>query len=206
MADQSVVTSIVLAGGGGKRFGRDKLSERIGDRTLLQRVISCLGQLSSHILVVIAQRQTKPHLSSFSAEVIVDLYPDTSALGGIYTGLLASRSFHSLVVAADMPFLNSPLLAYMLETASDCDVVIPRINGNLEPLHAVYSKKCLIPMQQQIEQGELQVRRLLEQVRVKYVEEAEIDRFDPKHLSFFNINTVADLRRAREMLGESGGP
>jgi molybdopterin-guanine dinucleotide biosynthesis protein A len=36
-------------------------------------------------------------------------------------------------------------------------------------------------------------------VRVKYVEEDEIDRFDPEHLSFFNINTQADLDKAREI-------
>jgi molybdopterin-guanine dinucleotide biosynthesis protein A len=35
------------------------------------------------------------------------------------------------------------------------------------------------------------------------VEAEEIDRFDPKHLSFFNINTEADLKIARELAKET---
>ncbi len=36
-------------------------------------------------------------------------------------------------------------------------------------------------------------------VKVRYVEEDEIDKFDPEHLSFFNINSQADLDRARKL-------
>jgi molybdopterin-guanine dinucleotide biosynthesis protein A len=206
VTNKSDLTSIVLAGGRGKRFGRDKLSEVIGDRTLLQRVIDRLDGLSSQILVVIAQGQSQPCMLPTSAQVIVDLYPEKGALGGIYTGLVASHSLHSLVVAADMPFLNTALLHYMIENSPVYDVVIPRIDGTLEPLHAIYSKNCLTYMQQQVERGEFRIRNFFGRVKVRYVEQAEIDRFDPQHLSFFNINTLADLRRAKKLLRKSGVP
>ncbi len=196
------MTSIVLVGGKGLRLGRDKLSEMIGGRTLLERVIDCLSLVGDEILVVIAQGQPKPALPS--TKVVVDLYPGKGALGGIYTGLVAAQSFHSLVVAADMPFLNPSLLRYLIQVSPTFDAVIPMIKGELEPLHAIYSKNCLAPIQQQIEQGKLKVRDFLDQVRVRYVEEAEINRFDPKKLSFFNINTSADLGKARALLKESG--
>jgi molybdopterin-guanine dinucleotide biosynthesis protein A len=32
---------------------------------------------------------------------------------------------------------------------------------------------------------------------VRYVDEGTIDRIDPRHLSFFNINSEADLEEAR---------
>jgi len=199
------VTSIVLAGGKGKRFGRDKLSETIEGRTLLQRVVDSLSLVSKKILVAVAPSQPRPDLSLTSVEVIVDLYPGKSALGGIYTGLMASHSFHNLAVAADMPFLSIPLLRYMIEGAAGFDVVVPRINGELEPLHALYSKRCLVPMQWQMERGELRIRHFLDQMKVRYVEEPEIDRFDPEHLSFFNINTAADLKKARALSQRLGG-
>jgi molybdopterin-guanine dinucleotide biosynthesis protein A len=192
------MTSIVLAGGKGKRLG-DKLSKTIGGRTLLQRVIDSLGLLSEEILVVIAQGQSQP---AVAIKAVVDLYPGGGALGGIYSGLVTSRSLYSLVIAGDMPFLNPFLLRYLIQLSPGFDVVIPRIGGKLEPLHAIYSKNCLAPIQQRIEQGDLKVGGFLEQVRVRYVEEAEIDKVDPKHLSFFNINTLADLRRARAMWKE----
>lgn len=192
------MTSIVLAGGKGKRLG-DKLSKTIGGRSLLQRVIDSLGLLSEEILVVIAQGQSQP---AVAIKAVVDLYPGGGALGGIYTGLVTSRSLSSLVTAGDMPFLNPFLLRYLIQLSPGFDVVIPRIGGKLEPLHAIYSKNCLAPIQQRIEQGDLKIGGFLEQVRVRYVEEAEIDKVDPKHLSFFNINTLADLRRARAMWKE----
>lgn len=196
------MTSIVLAGGKGLRLGRDKLSEMIGDRTLLERIIDRLSLVSGEILIVIAQGQPKPALPP--TKVVVDLYPGKGPLGGIYTGLVAAQSFHSLVVAADMPFLNLSLLRYLIQVSPTYDVILPRIKDELEPLHAIYSKNCLVPIQQQIEQGKLKVRDFLGQVRVRYVEEAEISRFDPKNLSFFNINTLADLGRAKALLKESG--
>ncbi len=196
------MTSIVLAGGKGLRLGRNKLSEMVGDRTLLERVVDRLSLVGDEILIVIAQGQ--PKLVLPPTKVVVDLYPGKGALGGIYTGLVAAQSFHSLVVAADMPFLNLPLLRYLIQVSPTHDVIIPRIKDELEPLHAIYSKNCLAPIQQQIEQGKLKVRDFLDQVRVRYVEEAEINRFDPRKLSFFNINTLADLGRARALLKESG--
>jgi molybdopterin-guanine dinucleotide biosynthesis protein A len=53
-----------------------------------------------------------------------------------------------------------------------------------------------------LEQNERQIRKLFSMVTVKYVEEDEINRFDPKHLSFFNINNQDDLERARKLATE----
>jgi molybdopterin-guanine dinucleotide biosynthesis protein A len=39
---------------------------------------------------------------------------------------------------------------------------------------------------------------------MRYVEEAEIDSLDPEHLSFFNINSQADLDRATALATEKG--
>ncbi len=198
------MTSIVLAGGRGLRLGRGgKLSETIGGRTLPQRVIDCLIPLSSEILVVIAQGQPEPALAGPVVRVVTDLYPGKGALGGIYTGLVASSSFHNLVVACDMPFLNSLLLGYMIQLSPGFDVIIPRVEAKLEPLHAIYSRDCLTPIRQQIEQGNLKISNLLERVKVRYVEEGEINRFDPKHLSFFNINTRTDLEMAKAKIEKS---
>lgn len=201
------MTSIILAGGKGTRLGRDKLREVVGGDVMLQRVIDRLASVNDEILVVVAQGQDTPVLPE-GARVLVDLYPAGGALGGLYTGLLASSSFHCLAVAGDMPFLNPSLLGYMMHISPGNDIVIPRIGERLEPLHAVYSKDCLDILRQQIEQGKRSLQDFVKQVslkhKVRYVEEAEIDRFDPEHLSFFNINTPADLEKAK-MLAEKLG-
>lgn len=119
---------------------------------------------------------------------------------GIYSGLKLSQDPHNVVVACDMPFLNVNLLRYMMGLTAGFDVVIPRIGGLVEPLHAVYSRNCLAVMGRMLDEGNFKISNLLEMVKVRYVEESEIHSFDPQHLSLFNINTPADVERAQQIV------
>jgi molybdopterin-guanine dinucleotide biosynthesis protein A len=101
-----------------------------------------------------------------------------------------------------MPLLNLELLRYMVLLSSDFDVVIPRIEGKTEPLHAVYSRACLGPIEELLRRGELRIIGFFSQVRVRYVEEDEIDAFDPEHRSWFNINSPSELERAQALVKE----
>jgi molybdopterin-guanine dinucleotide biosynthesis protein A len=137
-------------------------------------------------------------------EIVVDVYPDKGPLGGIYTGLLASQSSHSIVVACDMPFLNTELLRYMIELSGGLDAVVPRLGeGMVEPLHAIYSRSCLDNMKIRLERNQLGINSFLDTVRVRYVERAECQRLDPQLLSFFNINYQSDLDRAIALAAEN---
>jgi molybdenum cofactor guanylyltransferase len=201
------VSSIILAGGKSTRLGRNKLVETIGNVSLLERVVFCLSSLKTDIIVVVAQESSLPHLTMTKfpgLKIVTDIYPGKGSLGGIYTGLAFSGSFYNLVVACDMPFLNPDLLRYMIDLAGEYDVVIPRVNGVLEPLHAVYSLNCVSRIEFLIKQNRLSILELYPMVIMKYIENAEIDRFDPAHLSFFNINTEADLQKGIKLAGKEG--
>lgn len=171
--------------------------EVIGGTTVLQRVVDAVSSLSREVLLITAPGpgerplDLRPGLHWLS-----DLHPGKGSLGGIYTGLYHASCYYSLVVACDMPFLNLSFLRYLVEQAPGHDIVIPYIGTHQEPLHAVYSKDCLGPMEALIEQDRLQIIQLLPMVRVRRITEPEIDRLDPEHLSFFNINTPADLEWA----------
>ena len=198
------ISCIVLAGGKGLRLGRDKALETVNDRYLLQRVVSRLSSFNSNIIIVTAAKRPLPHFNGYPKIIMAtDTYPGKGPLGGIYTGLATSDSVYNLVVACDMPFLNQALLRYMIQLSANFDLVVPRWDGMVEPLHAVYSKGCLAPVESLLKQGTLNIAKLFTLVKVRYVEAEEIDRFDPKHLSFFNINTEADLKMARELAKET---
>jgi molybdopterin-guanine dinucleotide biosynthesis protein A len=198
--DSPDISGIVLAGGKSVRLGRDKLVETIGDTSLLQRVLSCLGSFNRDIIIVTAGGHD---LSRFAdhprLKIVNDIYPGKGSLGGVYTGLTVSKSLHNLVVGGDMPFLNRDFLSYMMQLSAEFDVVIPRLGNAVEPLHAIYSRACLAPIENLFRQNNLRIIDFLHLVRVRYIEAGEIDRFDPNHLSFFNINTEADLKTAREL-------
>ena len=74
-----------------------------------------------------------------------DVLPDKGSLGGIYTALTHSSQPYTLALACDMPFVNPALLRHMigLRQGDQFDVIVPRVDGYPEGLHAIYSQDCL---------------------------------------------------------------
>lgn len=196
------ISCIILAGGKSIRFGHDKILEKIGNTSLLEQVISQVDSLSKEIIIVTAKERSFAQLANHpKIKTASDIFPGQGSLGGIYTGLIKSDSLYNLVVAADMPFLNEPLLRYMIKVSDGFDFILPRINNMYEPLHAIYSKNCIAPIKSILEQGKKVIIELFKYVKVRYVEAEEVDRFDPRHMSFFNINTREDLNLAKKIAG-----
>jgi molybdopterin-guanine dinucleotide biosynthesis protein A len=198
------MTSIILAGGKSSRLGQSKALQVIDGKSLIQWVIDRLAILSTEIIIVTAHGEAIPCSSAVRIKTVADIYPGKGPLVGIYSGLIASSSSRVIVVGCDTPFLSVGLLKYMTRLSSTFDVVVPQIEKKVEPLCAVYSKSCVAPIQELLERNELQISKLFSTVKVKYVEEDETNRFDPEHLSFFNINNQDDLERARKLAAEKG--
>jgi len=198
------MTSIIVAGGKSLRLGRSKALETIGGKSLIQWVVDRLSVLSTEIIIATAHGEAIPCSSAGRIKTVADIYPEKGPLTGIYSGLMASSSPRAIVVGCDTPFLSVGLLEYMTQICSTFDVVVPRIKDKVEPLCAVYSRSCLAPIQELLEQNERRIVELFGMVKVKYIEEDEINGFDPEHLSFFNINSQDDLERARKLATEKG--
>lgn len=197
------ISAVVLAGGQSSRLGKDKSFLLIGGQPLVARTVHTLAQLSDDLLIVTNWPQRYQPLA-LPARLVPDEQPGAGSLMGIYSGLRAARYPQALVVGCDMPFLNLALLTHMLLLAEGCDVVIPRVSGLLEPLHAVYGKTCLPAIARLMAQGRRQVIAFFHEVRVCYLEDDEVDRFDPDHLSFLNVNTEEDWVRVQAILAGGG--
>ena len=195
------LSCIILIGGKSLRLGRDKALEQLGANNLTERVLQTVSSFKTEIILVENSKVSHRQFNNFpKLRYTTDVYPGKGPLGGVYTGLIDSNTSYNLVVACDMPLLNVGLLHYMVEQAPGFDMVIPRTGNYVEPLHAVYSKRCLGAMKKLIERNVLQINRLLPSLNIRYIEPEEIDRFDSRHLSFININTEADLKKAKELL------
>ena len=223
------VSGIILAGGLSRRMGRDKALIDFDGAPLIARVLERVRPLCADVMIVANDQDA---YAQFGVPVIGDVYPGKGSLGGAYSGLLAAHEQYVLAVACDMPFLNVALLRYLIALAPQFDVVIPRapdpsskvprsargdkpadVSRNvqrvlakqvdLHPTHAVYSKTCLPAMQARLLAGDLRLIGFHDKVRVRVVEPAEVDRFDPQHLSFFNANTPADWEVARAFVAQS---
>jgi molybdopterin-guanine dinucleotide biosynthesis protein A len=176
---------------------------------ILDRIIERLACLCEEIILVTNKPEShgKEALShDKQVKVVQDKVPHQGPLGGILAGLVASTSLHSLVVACDMPFLNVELLKYLMSmagpTGGGVDVVIAESPEGPEPLHAVYSKNCISPIEKRLAEGDFRIISFFDEVKVKRVGKDEVTKLDPHLLSFFNINTLEDLAYARKMCSD----
>ena len=197
-------SAIILAGGKNTRIARNKaFIELPTGETILQHTINILQEIFPEIIIVTNQKDAYLPYGScgkFNVPVVEDLIKESGPLGGIFTGLCYSVSKHNFVVACDMPFIQPALIRLLLEKSGNYDVVIPEIDGEVEPLFAVYSKNCLPVMFEHLQKQNLKIRQVLGKLHLKKIGREEIDRLDPKHLSFFNINTQEDLRKAESLI------
>jgi molybdopterin-guanine dinucleotide biosynthesis protein A len=191
------VSAIILAGGKNTRIGRNKAFIQLSTgETILQNAINILRPIFPEIIIVTNRKEA---YQNFDVSVVEDLIKESGPLGGIFTGLCHSTSKHNFVVACDMPFIQPGVIRLLLKEIGTCDVVIPDVDGDVEPLFAVYSKKCIPAMFEHLQKQNLKMREILSKLQVKKIGAEEIDRLDPEHLSFFNINTEEDLRRAESL-------
>jgi molybdopterin-guanine dinucleotide biosynthesis protein A len=196
--------AIILAGGRSTRMGTNKALLRLspGGHAVIERLVSQLGEagLAPDLLIT-----NTPHEYAFlGLPMVPDDVPGAGPLGGILTALNHSPYERVLVVACDMPMLNPMLLRYMVSLPGDYDALIPcrtDLSGRmrLETLHAIYSRRCIGPISERIRAGELKVATVVEDIRVRYLDEEEMRRYDPGLQSFRNVNTPEDWEElARE--------
>jgi len=203
--DQTPCSVIVLAGGQSERLGRDKSLLQINGQSLLELTVSKLAPLSDD-LVVVTNDETRFEEMALPVRYVPDVRRGVGSLMGVYSGLKAARHSRALAVACDMPFLNLPLLRHMMSLVEGYDVVVPQLGSFYEPLHAFYGKECLPAMGRLLQQNRRQIIAFFPDVRVRYVSESEIDRFDPQRLAFVNVNSPEDWERVQALLSSANSP
>src|SRR5439155_1523329 len=91
------------------------------------------------------------------------------------------------------------VLRLVVERVGSGDVVIPRVGGQLETLHALYAKSCLGAIEARLVAGRLKIVEFFHDVRVVEIAEREVARYRDPALVFMNVNTPEELERARQV-------
>ena len=174
-------------------MGRNKALLPFRGRSLLAHQLETLRPLFER--VVLAANDPVPY-ASVGVEVVPDLLPERCALSGIHAVLSASRSDHAFVVACDLPFLNARLIEDLLGRREGNDVVLPESNHQIEPLHAVYSRACIVPIEDSARRGAWKVSDFFPRVRVHRAVVNPEDWLMEGRSPFFNANTPGEWDRA----------
>jgi len=190
------ITGIILAGGKYLRMGKNKAFLEINGERIIDRTKNLFVDLFDEVFLV-----TNSPLEYFDLNLrtVSDLLPG-GALAGIYTGLFHASHSHAFVAACDMPFLNRSLISHLAAMAPGYDLVIPKTTDGWEPLHAIYSQKCLPFMEDLLRKNNLKIIDFFSKVKRREVTTEEILPFDPHLVSFLNINTPEDLSRVKDLL------
>lgn len=200
------VTGVILAGGRSRRMGQNKALMPLGDEPLIVHVIRQMESVTDELLLI----TNEPELyTALKLPMYRDILPNIGALGGIYTGLTYAANSTVICVGCDMPLLQPHLLSHLTTLLDNYDAVVPcveveeRSANVLQTLAAIYTKRCLPIINGMLAGGELRVHALYDRVDTRIVQPQEWRRFDPRGLSFFNINTPEDFEIANRYIGEN---
>lgn len=184
------ITGAVLAGGKSRRMGLDKPSIVVDGRQMIMYVVDALREAFSDILIV-AKNADDFHVPG--VRTIGDCIEGNGPLVGIYSALSVCKTPYCFVIACDMPCADSNLIRWMVTGCDGYDIFIPRLGSYLEPLFALYSRKCMAPIRDSLAKGDYRVRSVFSKVNIGYADETDIRAIDPELRSFVNINTKEDL-------------
>jgi len=199
-------TVVILAGGFSKRFGQDKCLIDLVGKPLVLHVVDRVSSVVNEKVVVVSSDALREALSNMfksKTKVVVDKYEGQSPLVGALTGFESVNAEYSLLLPCDTPFVSAEIVALLLDLCVNRGAVIPRWpNGYIEPLQAVYNTKSAIEAAKKaLDEGKRDLSSMINYLcGVRYVSTLVLQQLDSKLLTFFNVNSVEDLKRAESML------
>ena len=188
--DNLEVSAVILAGGASTRMGRDKAWLVSNGKPLIRLALEKTRALGVSE-IFISGRAGEDH-SALKCPVLLDREPGFGPLGGIERALHACTAPLLLVLAVDLPHMTT---AFLQKLSARCDRltgVAPKLRGELEPLSAIYPKRCHVIATDFIARSRLSARDFAEACLQEHaVRTFPVSIADAK--CFANWNTPADV-------------
>jgi molybdopterin-guanine dinucleotide biosynthesis protein A len=181
---------LILAGGESRRMGRDKALLEVAGRTLLEWGVATLEGLVTRVAIGGRDRLAYDFVG---LPTVPDALPGGGPLAPIVTALGRGRPL--LVLAADLYPVAPAIFLRLWQAASETGGAIAVVDGQPQPLLAVYHPSCLPAAAAELAGG----RRLKDFARRAGAREL------PVAPGPININTEADLLRVMALGTEKGG-
>ena len=197
MLTTAETAGILLAGGHSRRMGRDKAllpMPGAGSETFVEHLSAVLTSYCSEVVLVVRDTRQAADYAGVTARIICDEIPGSGPLMGLYSGLRAVSAPYALVIAVDMPFVQPELIQWLLTQPRDDTLLIPVVDGFPQVLCALYPRSILSMIEERLQAGRRDPRALLDVVKVRTIDEAQLRTVDPQLRSFVNLNTPAEFK------------
>jgi molybdopterin-guanine dinucleotide biosynthesis protein A len=177
--------------------GRNKALLKLDGRSFLNRIVTALEGCFDQLLLVTRQPQL---YRNCSVRVVEDIFAARTPLSGIHAGLVNMDAEFGFCISCDTPFLKTELVRMLIgEIDTGFDIVVPSRGSYLQPLCAVYSKRCIPVIEDRLSRGDVKTDGIYEALRVKKIPYECLQKVDPQLSSFFNVNTPQDLQTVIDM-------
>jgi molybdopterin-guanine dinucleotide biosynthesis protein A len=199
-------SAVILAGGFSRRFGRDKGLVVLAGKPLILHVIDRVSKVVDEVLVVVSSEEQKNNFETVleeKADLVIDKDDSQSPLVGAITGFETANAEYSLLLPCDTPLVSTQIIQFLLDMCTNRSAAIPRwSNGYIEPLQAVYrTESALTAAKTVLKQGKMNMQSMIDNLKgVRYVSTMVLEQLEPDLLTFFNVNTPHDLKKAEAIL------
>ncbi len=183
-------TLAILAGGKGSRMNyKNKALLSYKDKTFIQNLIES-GQNFGEIIIIANNREA---YKDYNLTIAEDIYKEKGPLGGIYTALKYSKFDRVFCIACDMPLLNKETLEKIANIDFAEDTLIPKVDGRMQPLCAIYSKTLIKDIEDHLITNRNKIMGLIENNSYKILET------DLSEMNFYNVNTYEEYEKLEEI-------
>jgi len=198
--DHSNILGVVLAGGKSQRFGEDKCQVKLGDKLLIDYILSEIIDEFKEVLII-SNNKIK-YINSNKISLVEDTKKGLGPLGGILTAMKWIRQNNKnykwiSTFPSDTPFFKKQILNNFLEEIKNYEGKLFFINSNdtRHNIFGLWSIDLLERLEKDLDNGERKVEMWANKIGVKSIN-MKFENKDP----FFNINTKEDLIKAEEYL------
>jgi molybdenum cofactor guanylyltransferase len=198
-SNNRLFTDYVLAGGKSRRMGVDKAFLEIGGDTFVEHAINALSTSCTDVKIVLNDSEIESKLQKVLPEIsiVFDIFKNRGALGGIHAALTNCETEFAIILACDLPFVDSGVIEKLIGIAVNSDenaaAIVPKQkDGRLQPLCAIYRKSaCLAKLEELFEKKEsVSVRDLIFGVTNRII---PFEEFSVSEDIFINVNNQIDF-------------
>ena len=185
---ETMVSAAILAGGNSSRFGTAKSEVMLGGKTLVHHIYDAVLPVADEVLLSLGAGTDAARLNLPDAIPVYDQYRDCGPLAGIHACMGMAANPWLLVVACDLPFIETASLERLVGACSPSHQIVycGVEGGQAQPLCGCYHRSLQDALGAALYEERYAVHRFLDSV-------LHVRRIDIPGPELVNVNRVEDL-------------
>ena len=201
--DHNNILAVVLAGGKSQRFGSDKSQVKLGNKMLIDYILTEIIDLYREILIV--TNEPIKYLNSNKISITSDIKKGLGPLGGVFTAMKWAKDNKKnyewiSTFPTDTPFFKKEHLNkfYKEINLEKSDLFFMKSKNTRHNIFGLWSIELFQRLELALDKGDRKVEHWANEIGVKTIDFEHENNKDP----FFNINTEKELETAKKILND----